>query len=104
MLNRVTPKYMYKEKKKKKDGGVKGEGETAGCMLQFHWLSSPLSASTYIGCIWTERSGRPAAVSSRDRHETVASENCKSGCSWYSVNNAAALKHKMLDWYKIILM
>lgn len=79
MLNRVTPKYMYKEKKKK-DGGVKGEGETAGCMLQFHWLSSPLSASTYIGCIWTERSGKPAAVSSRDRHETVASENCKSGC------------------------
>lgn len=53
---------------------MKGEGETAGCMLQFHWLSSPLSASTYIGCIWTERSGRPAAVSSRDKNETVASE------------------------------
>lgn len=76
-LNRATPKYLYKEKKK--EGGVKGEGETAGCVLQFHWLPSLLSASTYIGCVWTESSERPAAVNSRDSNETVASQNCKSG-------------------------
>lgn len=80
MLNKATSKYLYKGKKKKKRGGVKGEGKTAVCMLQFHWFSSPLSASTYIGCFWTERDERPAAANSRDSNDMVASQNCKSSC------------------------
>jgi len=70
---------------------VKGEGETAGCALQFHWSPSLLSASTYIGCVWTEREGRPAAVNSTDSNEVVASQNCKSTC------RVASIRSKMLQ-------
>ncbi|KAF2983327.1 hypothetical protein EK904_000841 [Melospiza melodia maxima] len=66
-------KYLYKGEKKR--GGVKGEGKTAVCVLQFHWFPSLLSASPCIGCVWTERDERPAAANSRDSNDMVASQN-----------------------------
>lgn len=91
MLNRTASKYLYKGKKKKKRGGVKREGKTAVCMLQFHWFPSLLSASTYIGCIWTERDKRLAAANSRDYNVMVASQNHKSSC------RVAYIRLKMLQ-------
>lgn len=66
-------KYLYKGKKKR--GGVKGEGKTAVCMLQFHWFPSLLSVSPCIGCVWTERDRqlqRAETVMTWWLHETVS--------------------------------